>query len=142
MSGPNNRRIFLVARMAHIALLLPLAISVTSIACSADMQKEKPAPSDSAAPKLVAGGGQIIVKFREPGIDPSRPEFLTSLSGTAGTEISFVRPMSGGAFVLRASGVGTPDGLADVVRRLKARPDVESAEPDRLLHPMRSPKSP
>jgi len=43
MSGPNNRRIFLVARMAHIALLLPLAISVTSIACSADMQKEKPA---------------------------------------------------------------------------------------------------
>jgi len=128
--------------MAHIWLLMLLTISVTSMGCSADMQKEKPVPSASATPKLVTGGGQIIVKFREAGIDPSRPELLTSLSSSAGAEITFVRPMSGGAFVFRASGVGSADELAEVVRRLKARPDIESVEPDRLLHPMHSPKSP
>jgi len=132
---------FLAARMARIGLLMLLIISVTSMGCSADMQKAKPAPPASASPKPVAGGGQIIVKFRDPGTDPSRPAFLTSLSASAGTEITFVRPMSGGAFVLRAGGVGSPDDLAEVVRRLRARPDVESVEPDRLLYPMPSPNT-
>jgi len=141
MSEPNDRQMFLAARMARIGLLMLLTISVTSMGCSADMQKEKPAPSASASPKLVAGGGQIIVKFREAGIDPSRPELLTSLSRSAGAEITFVRPMSGSAFVLRAGGVGSADELAEVVRRLKARPDIESVEPDRLLHPMPSPNT-
>jgi len=127
--------------MTRIGLLVLLAISVTTMGCSADMSKEEPVPSESAMPKLVAGGGQIIVKFREPGTDPSHPELLTSLSSSAGAEITFVRPMSGGAFVLRARGVGSADELAAVVRRLEARPDIESVEPDRLLHPMPSPNT-
>lgn len=118
-------------------LLLVFASGIAALGC-APSAETKPAAPDEPAARQVTGGGQVIIKFRNPAVDPSNTDTLAALSATAGTPLEFVRPMSGGAFVLRAGGVTDPDRLAEVIRRLAARPDVESVEPDRVLRPMTS----
>jgi hypothetical protein len=90
---------------------------------------------------MVKDTGQIIIKFRSAATDPSDPQVLAALSVAASTPLTFVRPMSGGAFVLRAAGITDSQQLAEVIRRLGTRSDVEYVEPDRLLRPMTSPES-
>lgn len=75
---------------------------------------------------------QLIVRFRAVP-EPSDPAFLASLSETLGTSIAYVRPMSGGAHVLRVD--VEPDAVADVIRRLETRPEVVAVQPDVRVRP-------
>jgi hypothetical protein len=77
---------------------------------------------------------QIIIKFRDPKFDPSRPEFIQTLSERANVRMEYVRPMSGDAHVFRVQDALDAAAIDEVVRRLSQRPDIEYAEPD---YPMR-----
>lgn len=79
---------------------------------------------------------QLIIKWREPGFDPSRQEYLNQLERDTGVTLRYIRPMSGGAHVLRAEGVTDQNQVQRLVDRLGERPEVEYAEVDRLRHHM------
>lgn len=89
----------------------------------------------SVAEEARPAGGQIIVKFRDPAFDPARGDFLVKLSGDYGIKLIHVRPMSGGAHVLRVAGAHNAQEVERAVVMLRARVDVLYAEPDQ---PMRA----
>ena len=80
---------------------------------------------------------QIIMKFRDPGLDPSQPHFLDEISRDAGAALVHVRPMSGGAHVLRPANPVDGAELNRIIGRLGKRQDVEYVEPDRPMQHMR-----
>lgn len=79
---------------------------------------------------------QVIVKFKDPAVNPAKHGYLQELSREIGATLVYVRPMSGRAHVLRIESSGNAESLHRVVEGLSKRSDVEYAEPDRLLHPM------
>ena len=87
-------------------------------------------PKSSVA---VRGAAQIIIKFRDPRLDPSQSHFLGEISGDAGAALVHVRPMSGGAHVLRPKKPVDGVELDRIVARLGKRQDVEYVEPDRPM---------
>jgi hypothetical protein len=87
-------------------------------------------PSPTTKNKQVS---QIIVKFRDSALDPSKGEFTRELARDAGVTLIYVRRMSGDAHVFRIVGVTDSEQLARVIERLSKRPDVEYAEPDWVL---------
>ncbi len=80
---------------------------------------------------------QIIIKFRDPGLDPSQSHFLDEISRDAGAVLVHVRPMSGGAHVLRPEKPVDDAELDRIIGRLGKRQDVEYVEPDRPMRHMR-----
>ena len=79
---------------------------------------------------------QLIIKFRDPALDPSRQAYLQELARDTGVVLVYVRPMSGGAHILRVEGVVEANRLQSIVKRLAERAEVEYAEPDRWMHTM------
>ena len=80
---------------------------------------------------------QVILKFRDPILDSARRDvLLKDIARDAGVRLTYVRPMSGGAHVLRVDGVMNADHLRRVVDSMTKTPEVEYAEPDRLMHHM------
>lgn len=79
---------------------------------------------------------QVIIKLRDPALDPSRQDYLRELAHDTGVKLVYVRPMSGGAHVLRIEGAVDAEQFQRVVNGLATRPEVEYAEPDRLLRHM------
>ena len=79
---------------------------------------------------------QVIVKFKDPAVDPARHGYLQELSREIGATLVYVRAMSGGAHVLRVEDSGNTDSFRRIVEGLSKRSDVEYAEPDQVLHPM------
>ena len=80
---------------------------------------------------------QIIIKFRDPGLDPSQSHFLAEISRDAGARLVYVRPMSGGAHVVRPENPVHGAELDRIIGRLGKRQDVEYVEPDRPMRHMR-----
>ncbi|WP_096461399.1 DUF3047 domain-containing protein [Sulfurifustis variabilis] len=74
---------------------------------------------------------RLIVRFA-PGVDPNSAEALSAVGRAVHAEIEYVRPLSAGAHVLRvrATDGASPDELR---RRLRERPEILQAEPDRTL---------
>lgn len=70
---------------------------------------------------------RLIILFRA-GTVPADPSYLAALSEDVGTPLAYLRPLSGGAHLLRA--LVPPESVNDVVRRLKNRPDVLDVQPD------------
>lgn len=79
---------------------------------------------------------QVIVKFHDPALDPTRQDYLQTLVLDIGVKLVYVRPMSGGAHVLRVEGAADVAEFRRVVNELASRSEVEYAEPDRLLQHM------
>ena len=79
---------------------------------------------------------QLIVKFRSADANAADPGFLQQLSKAAGAGLTYVRPMSGGAHVLRLTDPVDASEIKRIVERLAKHPDVEYAELDRLLEHM------
>ena len=79
---------------------------------------------------------QVIVKFRDPALDPTRQGFLRTLVKDTGVKLVYVRPMSGGAHVLRIEGAVDLAQFQHIVNELATRAEIEYAEPDRLLQHM------
>ena len=80
---------------------------------------------------------QIIIKFRDPGLDPSQSHFLEEIGRRAGAALIYVRPMSGGAHVLRPQDPVDAAELDRIIGQLGKRTDVEYVEPDRPMKHMR-----
>ena len=96
--------------------------------------------ADATPPESSRGllrAAQIIIKFRDPRLDPSQPRFLDEISRDAGAALVHVRPMSGGAYVLRPENPVDRAELDRIIERLGKRKDVEYAEPDRVMRHMR-----
>jgi len=87
-----------------------------------------------ADPSRIKQMTQVIIKFRDPALDPARQGYLDELTRDTGVTVAYVRPMSGGTHVLRIEGAVDAEQFQRVVNGLATRPEVEYAEPDRLLH--------
>lgn len=90
---------------------------------------------------------QIIVKYRSPVSlnelsSPALDRVEQRLSQAAGVELSYLRPMSGGAEVLRLTERLPSDQMAAITQSLMALPEIEYAEADTIMHPMRVPDDP
>jgi hypothetical protein len=94
--------------------------------------------ADATPPKPSLGlrSSQIIIKFRDPRLDPSQSHLLDEISRDAGAALVHVRPMSGGAHVLRPENPVDSAELDRIIGRLGKRPDVEYVEPDRVMRHM------
>jgi hypothetical protein len=80
---------------------------------------------------------QIIVKFKDANTEPATAGLLKSLAQTSKLRVRHVRPMSGGAQIYVLSGVADEALLAQAIKQISARPDVEYAELDRKLKPQK-----
>ena len=121
------------------ASLLVFVTSATGV-LSACIQHPANAGKDATPPVPSARLGQpaqIIIKFRGDGPDPSQPHLLNDISRDAGVTLVYVRPMSGGAHVLRLENPSDGAALDRVIERLGGRRDVEYVEPDRSMRHMK-----
>jgi hypothetical protein len=91
----------------------------------------------TSAHASTARAAQIIIKFRDPRLDPSQAHVLDEIGRDAGARLVHVRPMSGGAHVLRLENPVDGWELDRIVGRLGKRQDVEYVEPDRPMQHMR-----
>ncbi len=91
-----------------------------------------------AEPKTDADVAQIIVKFKDETTPPSSAALLESLSKSAKLKVRHVRPMSGGAQIYVLSGSSNDAGLADAMKQISARQDVDYAEIDQKLKPQKA----
>lgn len=95
-------------------------------------------PADS---RLDAGSASgvtaVIVKFKDPNFDPTRKGYLSDLGRSVGERISYIRPMSGGIHLFRIHSTLKGTNLREVSNKLVKRTEIDYAEPDRLMHPMR-----
>lgn len=78
------------------------------------------------------GAGQLMIKFSD-GIDPQAPGYLTSLSAQTGHTLIYVRPLSGGAHVLRVEQPLSEGQWQALLQKLTRQPDVVYAERDRTV---------
>jgi len=112
------------------AVVLTVLAGVAAIgACETSTPLSQSAgPSGARAETLDrAVAVQLIILFRA-GTMPADPSYLAALSEDVGTPLAYVRPLSGGAHLLRA--LVPPESVNDVVRRLQNRPDVLDVQPD------------
>ncbi len=80
---------------------------------------------------------QIIVKFKDPNIEPASAGLIKSLGRTTQLEVRHVRPMSGGAQIYVLSGADDASRVTQAIQQISTRPDVEYAELDRKLQPQK-----
>lgn len=76
---------------------------------------------------------QIILKYKDQGFDPSSGDYLRKLSLEIGTNIIYVRRMSGDSHVLRIEGMVNAEELRRAMDCVTVRPEVEWVEQDRLM---------
>lgn len=80
---------------------------------------------------------QVIVKFRDPALNPAQQDYLKGLARDMGVvAFVYVRPMSGGAHVLRVDAAVDGGHFQRIVDGLTKRPEVEYVEADRRMYPM------
>ena len=124
---PNQARLTRVQPWA----LPALAFAVLLLLIGGPAPAAGDAPADPALPT-----DQIIIRFDDAttraGI-PARPDrLLDRLSAAAGVPLTFVRPMSGDAWVFRLPEPMSEAAVAAIGRDLTALPEVVRAEPDAI----------
>jgi serine protease len=129
-------------RLIRFSLLITLlaGLSVGTVAPSAVAQA-----GPSAASTAIAS--QIILKYKSnqegaAQASVAAPQQLQALSAAAGAQLSYVREMSGGAHVLKLPQQLPEPEVAAIAQRLSALPEVEYAEPDRILYALGVPNDP
>jgi hypothetical protein len=115
-------------------LLSLIALAAAVLGCSEYRREPGLAPSDRSAET------RLIIKFRDPAADPASAVVLNGLSRDAGLSLAYLRPLSGGAHVLRVLGETDRQVLIEGVRRLGLRRDVEYVEFDRIMRHAPSPR--
>jgi hypothetical protein len=76
---------------------------------------------------------QLIIKFRDTNLDPSKDVFVNQLSQDANATLVYVRPLSGGAHVFRIASMADKKQLAIIIQRLSRRTDIEYVEEDSIM---------
>jgi hypothetical protein len=90
---------------------------------------------------------QIIVKYRD-GANvagsnaPDGAARMQALNANAGETLTYARPMSGDAHVLRLPAALPIETVEAIASKLAALPDIEYAEPDYMMSPTLSPNDP
>ena len=96
----------------------------------------------------VAPNDRFIIRLRDPAADAAVR--LPAIAGRSGSAFTYLRPMSGGAHVVRmtqaartaaAAGSGAETNRL-VAQQLMLDPEIAYAEPDRRLYPMLVPNDP
>jgi hypothetical protein len=111
-----------------LLLSMVLIISCSAAANSVGGVNIKPKPSIQ---KMIPT--QIIIKFKNNVLDPSRDEFVQEISYTAKVNLYYLRPMSGGAHVFRVNDNINAAQIRDIIERLSKRSDVLYVEPDGIM---------
>ena len=121
------------AGLSHASSLMTLValLGCTGMGLPAAAETARSADTSSARQMNL-----VIIKFRDPATDPSQPRYLSELSRAMGVTMVYVRPMSGGAHVLRVDGASGPEHFQRIVQALAQRPEVQYAEPDRHMYRM------
>ncbi|TQV65165.1 MAG: hypothetical protein FNT29_02165 [Halothiobacillaceae bacterium] len=93
--------------------------------------------SPAAPPVPVAAGQaaatQFMLKFRDGRDEQAVRAALPDLGQAAGLMLTYVRPMSGQAHVLRFPFDATNAQIEQALHRLRAHPAIDYAEPDRRV---------
>ena len=120
-------------RIHHFLLSLCLICVFAIVNCSAAANRSDH-ESEQRQPPVQKKIAQIIIKFRDPSLDPSRNSFVLGLARDVNATLVLIRPMSGGAYVFRVNNISDAAELADVIQRLSKRPDVLYVEQDAMMH--------
>ncbi|HUK99674.1 MAG TPA: hypothetical protein VLX29_02330 [Nitrospirota bacterium] len=125
-----------VQLLVWLALICLCGI-VPCASCAASGQQVHVTEQDMQSQQIAHGGmmtAHIIIKFRNPNIDPSLPEFVVVLSKDAHATLTYLRPVSIGAYVFSVLNISNDKELQDVIRRLSKRQDIQYVEQDRIMH--------
>ncbi len=97
--------------------------------CALPISGQPPAVSPSEQSRPALASNRVIVKFRgDP--DPSNAQFLGRLSEGLGVTLRYLRPLAGGAHLLRVEGLRDAAQFAGFIAELNRRAEVEYAEAD------------
>ena len=113
----------------HILLVAVLLAPVLTGCLGSEMSASERASESAAQSSSV----QFMLKFRDGRDEQGARVALPALSRLAGLEMTYVRPMSGQAHVLRFPAETGSDQIEQALRRLRADPAIEYAEPDRRV---------
>jgi hypothetical protein len=91
-------------------------------------------PANRASPDAGKATQQLILKLKSPSSSgfACRSDGIASLGAAVGAMLEFVRPMSGGACVVRLEAPG-PSELTQAFSRLKRHSAVEWVEADSIM---------
>ncbi|MGQ9904339.1 MAG: S8 family serine peptidase [Anaerolineae bacterium] len=131
-------------------------ITIGFVICATVLSSPSPAltqeqgTADLIAPNMPREGiptNQIIIKYKDTAQinaanAPDAPARLQTLSAVAGVSLSYYRPMSGDAHVLRLPERLPVKDVEEISSRLSALADVEYAEPDYIMQPVLTPNDP
>jgi serine protease len=128
-------------------LLLPARTSFAAASDQKAAEAMSSMPVGQDATPLEMPTDQIILKYKTlpataDAANPESAEELQRLSDTAGVQLTYVREMSGDAYVL---GLPSRMPLAEVqaiADSLNSLPDVDYAEPDAIMTPTLAPNDP
>lgn len=97
--------------------------------------------SDDGGSGAISERSQIIVKFSRNMSEQEVKVALRRMSNEMGYQFSFLRPMSGGAYVITVRRL--PAGqMQTLLNRLNARKDIEYAAEDYMMHPLQKQHAP
>lgn len=136
-----------VALLLLAILALPAGGSQASVFAPQPSETASSMTADQVATQVEPPTDQIILKYKvSPAVisatGPASALAMQRLSAAAGVPLTYVREMSGDAYVL---GLPSRMPLAEVqamADRMSALPEVEYAEPDAIMQPMLTPNDP
>lgn len=114
-------------------LLIGLFVVIFTVTCGLTLNRATANDIQQQRAMEKMRTAQIIIKFRNDALDPSRPDFTEGLSRDASAKLVYVRPMSGGAHVFRLEDITDSVQLTEVVQRLSRRPDILYVEQDAIM---------
>lgn len=90
---------------------------------------------------------QLIIKYKDTaGLNrqqsAARPQQMTTLNQAAGVNLTYFRPMSGEAHVIKLPNSLPEAEVRAITDKLAALPEVEYAEPDRIMQAILTPNDP
>lgn len=97
--------------------------------CVLSVSGQPPAVSPPEQSRPALASERVIVKFRGDH-DPSNAQYLGSLSAGLGVTLRYLRPLAGGAHLLRVEGLRDAAHSAGLIAELNRRAEVEYAEAD------------
>jgi subtilisin family serine protease len=136
-----------VALLILAIFILPMGTSSASVSAPQSSEAVSGSPADPSALPSEIPTDQIIVKYKIPAsmagaISPAGALEMQRLSDAAGVPLTYVREMSGDAYVLGLPSRMPLEEVQAIADRLSALPEVQYAEPDAIMLPQLTPNDP
>lgn len=117
-------------------ILISFTFGVMGVTPTQAASAIQPSPLNPAAKTTQSYTNQIIIKYKTSTnafLQPSQANEISTLSQVAGTPLTYKRAMSGNAHVLTLPQSLSLDAAQAIATKLMTSPDVEYAEPDRIM---------